>query len=347
MRYIVVLVFGAFLFFGCGDKDSSAPLNEKDKFTFDSTDIELQPADNPAQQFTMEYKFASGSPFQYRITMISDMTQVVSADTTMSMDMHQSMIYLLSFMPRETDSDGNTELVCNVTSSKIEMEGSGRKVVYYSDSIKTAEEKEKFADNHALVNNPFSVRINKYGELLEVYKADKIINSYLEYRNLADSATAEDKATLKNQMVETMLKPLVTQVFSKGPGKMLAKDSSWTFKQPRRQMLVFQVDQTNKYKVQDIQKLNDKDIAVIDMNMETYFSGESKVSERGVNYSFDKPIISAKGTLYFNIENGFVQKVKKETVMRTSYSAEGPTPQGIQKRRNSETIKTQNFIERI
>lgn len=346
MRYIIVLVFFVVLLAGCGDKDS-APVDDKNKFAFDSTDIKLQPADNPAKQFFMEYKFTKGEAFNYRVTMISDMTQTVTADTTISMDMHQSMIYLLNFMPRETDADGNTELTCNITSSKIEMEGSGRKVIYHSDSIKTAEDKEKFADNHSIVKNPFSVRINKLGELLEVYKADKIVNSYLEYRKLADSASAEDKDMLKNQIVETLLKPLLSQVFSKAPEKPLAKDSIWIFKQPKRQMLVFQVDQTNKYLVKEVNKLQDDEIAVIGMEMETNFTGEQKVTEQGVSYSFEKPKISASGTMYFNISDGFIQKVKKETVIHTSHTAEGMTPQGLQKRRNTETIKTQNFIEKI
>ena len=45
---------------------------------------------------------------------------------------------------------------------------------------------KQFAEFYSLYNNPFSIRFNKNGEVLEVYKADKISNKFLEIKGAAD-----------------------------------------------------------------------------------------------------------------------------------------------------------------
>jgi len=335
------------LFFGCGEKESSVPEAGKDKYSIDSSEIVMEPADNPGEQFMMEYRFVKGDPYDYRISMISDVSQVTTADTTVSMSVHNSRVYLLRLTPREIDNDGTVDLECEITSAKLEMEGNGNKVTYVSDTIKTAGDKEKFAEHHSLINNPFSIRLNKRGEILEIYKADKLVNSFLEYRNLKDSATAEDKNNLKTQIIETMLKPLLIQIFREVPEKSIAKDSIWTVKQPSRQVLSFQLDQTSRFKIKDLEKLKDNKIAVISADLDTKVTGESRHTEQGVSYNFSKPVIFATGTIYFNVDNGFVHKVRTETSYETFISAEGPTPKGIQKMTKKEIIKNLSFVEKI
>jgi hypothetical protein len=348
MKYLVALLFSAVLFIGCGDKNETGkPAGEQNKYAYDSSDIKLEPVDNPAQEFAIVYKFEKNTPYNYRVSMISDMDQVAIAETTINMNVHQSMVYLLSFTPRETDNDGTTELSCTITSARIEMEGNGRTVLYQSDSVKTAEDKERFADHHAMINNPFSIRVSKSGDLLEIYKTDKIVAAFLEYRNLKDSATIDDRNSLKSQMSESAIKPLMTQIFKKMPENKVAKDSSWDMRQPRRQMLVFQVDQTNRFKINQLEKLKDDKVAVIGVQMITNIQGDSKHSEQGVDYNIQKPKITASGTIFFNIDEGFVQKVKSETVIETFLTAEAPTPQGKQKRSSKEIIKTSNIVEKI
>jgi hypothetical protein len=343
MKYILGLFFSLVLFAGCGDKEPEQAAKEENKFAFDTTDIKTEPVENPGEQFQMIYKFDQNTPYNYRITMISDVNQQTTMDTVIDMNMHQYMVYLLQLTAKETDSDGNTELNCNITSAKVEMEGNGRKVTYESDSIDTPEEKADFAEHHSLVNNPFTIRISKNGEILEFFRVDKLVNSYLEYKNLKDSATAEDKSALRGQFTESMLQPLLTQVFRKVPADSVAKDSVWTFKQPTRQMLIFKVDQTSKFKVNQLEKFEDDKLAVIGVELETNVTGDTKVTEQGVNYNFQKPRISAAGTIYFNIDQGYVQKVKTETLFETFVTAES----GGMKRSNKETVKNTNYVEKL
>jgi hypothetical protein len=343
MRYILVLFFSALLFAGCGEKDTTPVTEEKNKYEFDSTDIKTEPVENQDEQFSITYKFNQNTPYKYRITMLSDISQQTTTDTTINMNLKQFMVYLLQFTPRETDNDGVTELNFNISSAKVEMEGNGRKITYESDSIDTPEERDDFAEHHALINNPFSVRISRTGEILELYKMDKIINSYLDFKNLKDSVSAEDKNALKGQISETMLRPLITQIFRIVPETVVARDSTWWFRQPTRQMLVFKLDQTNKYKIKQLEKFRNDKVAVIDIDLETNISGESKVTEQGVNYNFNKPRISAAGTIHFNINEGFIQRVKTETHFETSVTAEA----GGRKQSNREIVKNTNFVEKI
>lgn len=347
MRYIFVLILSAILFYGCGEK-TNKPQDEKNKFAFDSSDIKTVPIDNPNQQFVMEYKFNPGTTYNYRLTMISDLnqTQKSMSDSSVNMNVHQAMIYLISFTPRETDNSGNTEINCVINSAKIEMEGGGRKVYYNSDSIKTNDDKKRFADNHSLVKNPFTFRINKSGDILDVYKTDGMVNTYLEYTGLKDSAKAEDKVNLKTQINDAVLKPLLTQIFKKFPERTVAKDSSWSINQPKRQMLVFEMDQTNKYSIKQLEKLNNDRIAVVGIDVKTNVTGESKRTEQGVNYDFQKPQISATGTIYFNVDKGWIEKIKTETYSRSSVTAEGKTATGVQRRSSREMLKSQNIVEK-
>ena len=112
-------------------------------------------------------------------------------------------------------------------------------------------------------------------------------------------------------------------------------------------MMVFQVEQSSNYKVNDLEKLNNDKLAVIGMETKTNVSGETTHSEQGVNYNFTKPRIQGTGTLYFNLDKGHVQKIKSETLIETAVTAEANTPQGLMKQSNKETVKTRSLVEKI
>jgi hypothetical protein len=345
MKYIFALFFSAILFIGCGDKNNNdtAAAAEGNKFDYDTTEIKTEPIDNPGEQFQISYKFNQNTPYNYRITMISDVNQQTTMDTVINMNVKQSAIYLLQLTSKETDSDGNTELNCIFSSARIDMEGNGRKVTYQSDSVTTADEKRDYAEHHALINNPFSVRLSSNGEILEIFKVDKIANTYLEYRELKDSVTSEDKISLRTQISETMLKPLLANIFRKVPDNILAKDSTWVNKQPSRQVMVFKLDQSSMFTVKQLEKYRNQKVAVIDIGLRTDVTGESKVADQGVNYSFVKPKISAAGTIFFNIDEGFLQRAKTETHYETMVTAEA----GGMKQTNREIVKSTNLVEKI
>jgi hypothetical protein len=191
------------------------------------------------------------------------------------------------------------------------------------------------------------VRINKKGEILEVIKADKISNKFLELKGVADTLSVEEKNMVKQDLINGVLKPFITQVFRKVPDREVYKDSTWFIKQPPIPYMVYQINYTNTYKVGSVEKLEDSRIAVVDAGIQFAYSGESKVNDRGIDYTFQKPISNAEGKFYFDVDKGYQIKSRTKTNLQITYTMEGNTPQGKQKGKRSETVTNQNILELI
>jgi hypothetical protein len=109
--------------------------------------------------------------------------------------------------------------------------------------------------------------------------------------------------------------------------------------------MTFNIDYKNVYKMGKIELFEDQKIAVINGTIETKVEGSTSYSEMGINYQFEKPISSASGKIYFNIDRGLVQKSKTETRMETAFTMEMPSPQGMQKGKTREIITNTNVLE--
>ena len=72
--------------------------------------------------------------------------------------------------------------------------------------------------------------------------------------------------------------PLVTQIIRKVSEKEVYKDSTWQIKQAPIPFMVYQINYTNKYKIESVDKINDNRVAVIDAGIDFNYSGESKVN---------------------------------------------------------------------
>ena len=91
--------------------------------------------------------------------------------------------------------------------------------------------------------------------------------------------------------------------------------------------------------------LDDDRIAIINGSVTTTVEGESKKTENGVNYEYQKPVSTANGKIFFNVDKGLIHKSKTQTSLKLSYRMEMPTPQGIMKGSTNETILNSNILE--
>ncbi|HEY6907132.1 MAG TPA: hypothetical protein VI230_06655, partial [Ignavibacteriaceae bacterium] len=178
---------------------------------------------------------------------------------------------------------------------------------------------------------------------LDVFRTDKIVNKLLQIRGYSDSLKAEEKAQLKNDITEGVLKPMISQVFRKLPVGKMAKDSSWNVEQPPTQLMVFQAQNTSVFKITGMENLAGDLIADIGAGLKTKITGKNKVTDRGVNYEFQNPITSGGGKVYFNITKGLVQKTKLNTSVTLSFNLESQGQKGSKK----ETISNINILEYI
>lgn len=345
MKYFVALLFFSLVLIGC-QKEEEKPTDEKNKYSVDTTEIKAIPVENQNELFYLKYRLNKDKEYNYRITNIAENTQTVNAnDTILSQKVKQTLIYLVQLKVLDIDVDSIYELTFNITSVKLEADANGEKFFFESSTSKDSLDKLRYSEYVAVLNNPFNIRVNKIGEIIEVYKADRIINEFVKLKGVADSISSAEKDFLKKDMIERALKPLVIQIFRQLSDKLLSKDSLWTNQQEPSKLMVFNVQNTSTYKVKSVELLNNDKIAVLDAGLKTEISGNNKVVDRGATYNFKKPITQAEGTIYFNLTKGCIQKSKTNSKIQISYTMEVPTPNGIEKGTKSETVLNTNILE--
>lgn len=345
MKKLILILFTGLLFIGCGENTKEqTPDDQKDQFTFDTTDIKATPVENPAQSFYLRYKLEKGETYKFRLTAISKDEQTISSkDTTITQGLDQTMVYNMKFTPTEVDADSTMEMEAIITSIKVDGTFGDQPVHYQSGSKNDSADVVKFAQYESLVKNPFDVRVSKLGEVLDIYRADKIVNKLLDIKGYADSLKTDEKATLKNDITEGMLKPMLSQVFRKLPVQKMSKDSTWKVEQPPTQLMVFQAQNTSIFRITGMENLNGDLLADVEATLKTNITGKNKMTDRGINYEFQQPKTTGGGKIYFNISKGLVQKTKLNTSVTTIFTMESQGQKGTK----SEMISNTNILEYI
>jgi len=345
MKHLLILLLFIFILVGC-KKEDNKPVESADKYATDTTEIKTTQLENQNEQFYIKYAFDKGKDYEYRLTNIAENTQTINAnDTLLSQRVKQTLTYLIKLKVLDIDVDSIYEVSFTITSVKLEADANGEKFYFESSTSKDSMARVRYSEYVAVLNNPFNIRVSKTGEIVEIYKADRIVNEFLKLKGAADSVTTAEKDYLKKDMIERALKPIVVQVFRQLPNKMMAKDSLWTNPQEPTKLMVFQVQNTSTYKIKSLELFNNDKIAVIDAGLKTNISGNNKVTDRGATYVFNKPTTYAEGKIYFNLAKGCVQKSKTNSKIQISYSMEVPTPKGIEKGMKSEIVLNTNILE--
>lgn len=333
----------------CSDKKETEEKNINElSSTFDSTELqttELEEKEELDKSFFMNYKFKPGEVLKYRMTIFSRSDQHMEADTIMDNSVEQKLIYILNLNTVSVDEESIAEIQCTVKSINMEASGMGNEVSYQSGIEIDSSELAKFAEHESFINTPFSLRVNKNGRLIEIYKIDKIMNRFLSLRGLQDSVRTEDLPILKQDLSERVIKPFISQIIREFPNHKMAIDSIWSYQRQSIPVMTFNIEFTNVYRVGNLELFEDEKVAVIDPTVKTKVTGESTYSEGGVNYQFEKPISSASGKIYFNLDRGLVQKSRTETRMENAFTVEMPTPQGMQKGDTREVTTNVNVLE--
>ncbi|HSD62445.1 MAG TPA: DUF6263 family protein [Ignavibacteriaceae bacterium] len=342
MKKSFIILIAGLIIYGCGGQTKEKQPQQKDQFAVDTSDLKAAPVENPNQEYFLRYKLAKGNTYNFRLTAISKDDQTISSkDSTINQAINQTMIYNVGLNVTDVDADSTMELKAEINSIKVDGNAGAQQLNYQSGVTKDTAEIDKYAQYESLVNNPFYVRVSKYGELLDVYRADGIVNKLLDIRGYTDSLKSEEKTTLKNDITEGVLKPLLSQIFRKLPENKVSKDSTWKIEQPASRLMVFEVHNTSVFKITSTKKLDDELIADIDAGLKTNISGENKLSQQGVNYEFQNPKTSGRGKIYFNVSKGLIQKTKISTSVEIAFNMESRGEKGNKK----EVITTTNILE--
>lgn len=345
MKYILI-VFTAALLIGCGNTERNE-IPDEQQLQFDTTDIKTEPVTENISSFLLRYKFKKGDQLKYRYTSIADGIQRIEADTSFEQISKQTVTYLVNLTINSVDADSVIELSVNIPRIKAEVIAEGIKMDYDSGVERDSLTKVQFAEYESVANNPFEVRIAKTGELIEIFKVDRLVNAFLKLRGAPENISADDKMMVRQQIIEGALKPIVVQLFRQLPGHYVAKDSTWVLPTTRSRLLVFDLENTSSYTIENIEKYQNDLVAVFSGSIRTSITGPQNVSEGGINYEFEMPRTSASGTIYFNVDKGLVQKSRTQTVIEAKYFMEVPTPAGKEKGSRKDKITTTNIVERL
>ncbi len=347
LKKLLTLFVVTLILISCGEKNNQPGnnLSEKEKYSFDSTDLKTEGIDNTGKPFLIQYKFTKGDKYTYRLTTISDNIQQIIVDTTIASNVNQKVVYLIDMNVKEIDEEGITEAEMKISALKLDASANGQVFSFEAGKDVDTSKNKQFAEFVALYNNPFSIRFNKLGEVLEVYKADKISNKFLELRGAIDTISTEDKNYVKQDLINGVLNPLVTQIIRKFTDKEVYKDSTWQMTQKPLTLMVFQINYVNKYKVESVEKLKGDRIAVIDAGISFTYSGQQKVKQGDVTYNFQKPLSTADGKIYFDVDKGVQLKSRTKTRLEIIYTMEANTPQGKQKGKRTDVVSNTNILE--
>jgi hypothetical protein len=344
MKNLIFLFLTTFIFIGCSPKDK--PVEKKVSENPDTSGVlNTSKDDAPPSQVVIAYALKKDNQYTYRLTSISNSMQQVISDSTMTQNLKQTITYLFEFNIADVEQDGVMDIKVDLKSVKLDANANGQKVSYQSGSKLSAADKQKFIEYEAVVNNPFSVRVDSKGEILEIYKVDKIASKFLDLQGLKDSVNADQKKQFQANIAESALKPLLQQIFRYLPKNSVNKNDIWSNEYPSR-LAVFDIQNIAKYKLLDFEKLNDDRLAVIDAGLEISSVGKEKVTERGVNYEFKKPEASGSGKIYFNLNKGCIEKSKTKTSLSMTVKMDMPkSPRGPMKATRKDYIENTNVLE--
>ncbi len=327
-KTLLFLLFVA-LFVSCGSNDK----NESSK-----PEVE----DVGGKTFDLAYKFKAGDKFSYKMKTVSGQGQEMKTDTTMRTELNQTVNYKFDFEVREVDADKNTEFSVILSEINVEVNANGKKHTFQGGKTVSAEDKKNFIEYEAMFKVPFGIRVNKIGEIVEVFKTSKIVDNIINLQGLKDSIKNDEKQQYLVNMNETAIKPLIQQFFRRLPEKKIGKDSTWTFSYPSA-LMVYRLNNTTTYTVRNFLNLDDELLANIDLSLSTSYEGKNKVTERGVNYTFSEPKISGAGNILFNVDKGIMQKAETNTKLELNLLMQA---QGMSATRKDFSGNT-NYIELV
>lgn len=270
---------------------------------------QLKPIDAKGESFLIGYTFTKGEELTYKLTTINQAAESIKSDSVSATNVDETANYTIALNVLDVDKDSVAEFDVNVSAIDLVSKVNDKEIKYNSVNKMTNEEKAPYIQYEAIVNNPFRMRVNKKGEVVEVTRVDKIVDKVLALQPSPKPLTIDEKAALTKNLTERAVQPLVQQLFRLMPAKKLAVDSTWSYAYPN---VVGQLQIINNviFKFKSVLDGGDK-FALIEADMKTSLMGNKSMTDGKITAVFDDPVISGGGKVYFNLEKGHL--VKSET----------------------------------
>ena len=295
--------------------------------------------------FNLAYKFNTGDSFKYRLTTTTSTSQNVVADSTIANMFNQKIIQILDFNTISVEHDTIAQLKCTITDIDVNRNIDGKTSSYKAGENPDSTKLNQFMEYAGILNNPFNVKVSTHGRIIDISNTNKLVNKFEKLMKLKKPLTKEEQKTLQNNFEESFLKPMMTQIFREIPDKELKIGSTWNKSVPPSQILGFKFSYNNTFNLDNIEKVKEDRIAEITGKSNITIEGKTKQVDRGVEYNFEKPLVSASGKLFFNIDKGLLYKSATGTNLEFNFSSQMIGPKGLIKANTNRKINNQNVAE--
>lgn len=294
---------------------------------------------------SLAYNFTKGQTFKYKLNTILNNYQSIQTDTLIKANMTQNANYVFNFKVLDIDKQKIATISVTPVSIYVQSNINGQNVIYDSRMMYSSREKAMFADYEALKNRAYKVKVSNYGEVLDIFDVDKIINQIWSLQGIKDSLTNDQKNMFKRNFVLSGLAPITEQLFRTVTQEKVGINSHWEQKYPSN-LGALNITNTATFKVVNFFKEKEDSLAKIQADLSISWTGKNSVTEQGVTYNFANPNISGSGEIYYNFSKRLIQhsqtKISSETeVTMTGLDASKKQIKAVKK----EKIETVNKLE--
>lgn len=318
-----ILIFSfVFVLAGCGDKPADAATTKD----IDTNYLKVEDVKAAEGVTNFGYKLEKGDKFTYKVAFVNKISQEMKADTSISQKVEQSNVLVIDFDVKDVDKDTIAEVEVVTRSIYVKSDINGTVKEYKSGDKLDSASKKDFGFYEALTGNAFMARIDKKGVIREVYKVDKIADLALAPMG-KDSIPADQKEMAKSEISEN-LKGMIMQVFrSFSPGSLKANETYRDQKPPvPDQSRMYQINATQLYTLKEKGKFNGKDISVIEAGYDATFEFNPELEKQGIKV--DKSTITGGGKVFYNDNEGKLQKSRTNLIEELAFSGSIPDKTG-------------------
>lgn len=331
---------------GCKEGENQPEESKTDILTVDSVDLKGTPLSaDEIGKVDLTYALQKGDAFTFKLISITDEFQSVKTDTVQQMKLDQKISYLIDTKIEEVESDKSFEV--SFTFKEIALDGKMNNESFTFNSKKSVDstQKERYLEYLALIDNTFSARIDKYGNILEIYRTTKIADKILELRNMKDSISSEQKQYFVQDITNGALRPVVMQLFRRLPDKPVAKDSVWNFPQSPMNFQVFEVKNTHQFKLTGFEKIDDANFAIIEGGIQSLSALVPEAKANGIQ--MQNTGYSGSGKMFFNLSKGMFEKSRTTTTLNVNLNFKAPPGAPFKEAVRTQRTKTVNVLELV
>jgi len=266
--------------------------------------------------YLFKYAYKNGDELKYKLTTINEGGETIISDSTATTDVKETANYYMTLNTLEVDKDSIAEFNVSVTAIDLTSRLNGKEVKYDSKNTANQEAKQAFIQYDAILNNPFRIRVNGKGEVLEVTRVDKIVDKLLTLQPPPKPLTVDERNLLAKNLSERAIQPLVQQLFRLLPAKKVKPDSTWDYSYPN---VIGQLQINNKvvFTFKEIVEQGGKSLAKVNAELKTSLQGNKNMTEGNITAVFDDPVITGGGYILFDTDKGLLEK--SETFTNQKY----------------------------